>query len=1343
MIKRPKPVSQVQLTLFALILLWGTAAGAAIRAGVVRLPILDRQDIRFSAVSAEPLRSEIRSIARDRYGFLWLGGHGLHRYDGYGVRSYWHDAGEPRSLSDDTIMVTLSDRAGILWVGTAAGGLDRLDPALDSVTHNRHDPADERSLIHDTVSCLYEDSAGVLWVGTNGGLDRRNANGSFTHFRHDARDTGSLSSDGITSLFEDRSGTLWVGTVSGLNRFERKAGRFSRFLPNPVEPQSVGDNYVKAILEDHAGAMWVSAGNWLRLLDVKTGKFTDYSFHAEEPGTQRVAFVTCIQEDADGVLWLGTVESGLLKLDRERKAFSRYTREPGNANSLPSNLVSALFEDAEGVMWAGTDGGLARFPRKAGAFVNYRHETRNPQSLPDDPTSFALTDREGFLWIAGTGGLSRVNRRTGQFTNFRHREQDPQSLPSDTIFSMLEDRSGTIWLGSYGAGLNRFDRKTGRFLAYRNDPHHPGSLASDLVLSLLEDRQGTLWVGTQGGGFGRFDASTGHFTGWRHDPKDPHSLTEDHVSVMAEDHGGFLWLGTQTGLNRFDPRTQEFAVYLHNPQDTRSLSDNKVNAIREDHNGTLWVGTENGLNRRDDAGGFTHFTMKNGLPDNKITSILEDGQGNLWLATNRGISRFHPPTGTFRNYSESDGLPANYLYRGFRSRDGELLFCSANGLTSFYPDQLAPNPYVPPVMLTSLSLFNKPVQAGADSPLRKPIWATDTLTLSAGQSIFTLEFAGLSYAAPEKNRYRYRLEGLETEWNEVGARRRLATYTSLAPGGYVFRVQASNNDALWNEKGAALAIRILPPWWATWWFRSLGGLGMAGLALAIYRSRVGVLRAAAARLEVQVAERTCELVEQTRELQIAKDAADAANRAKTTFLANMSHELRTPLNAILGFTQLMRDEEISEKQRTDLEIINRSGEHLLHLINDVLDVAKIEAGRGSVENAPCNLTRLVSEVMDMMRVRAEAKGLQIRVNPTAEFPDYVRTDAAKLRQILINLLGNAIKCTETGSVTVHLDSGRPGGDGRIPLALCIEDTGVGIAQEDRERIFEPFVQLGNPAEQNGTGLGLTITLQFVKMMGGVIQLESALGKGSRFRVELPVAPAQEFEAATLGADKERIVGMEPGGAEYRILIVDDSWENRAMLERLLHTAGFPTRVAAGGAQAITLFRSWRPHFIWMDLRMPGMDGTEATRHIRALEGGGKVKIVAVSASVFADQREELLAAGLDDFVHKPFRPDEIFDCMARHLEVRYRVVEGNRILPRETAGAPRLDEMAMLPEELLAELRESLIALDVRRIARAIERVGESDRGLGEKLKAYAGRLAFTAILEGVDGCRANSATSR
>ncbi|MFA6971741.1 MAG: ATP-binding protein [Gallionella sp.] len=471
-------------------------------------------------------------------------------------------------------------------------------------------------------------------------------------------------------------------------------------------------------------------------------------------------------------------------------------------------------------------------------------------------------------------------------------------------------------------------------------------------------------------------------------------------------------------------------------------------------------------------------------------------------------------------------------------------------------------------------------------------------------------------------------------------------------------------------------------------------------------------------LEEEVQLRTTDLV-------LARNAAETANMAKSVFLANMSHELRTPLNAILGFSNLMRKApSLQKEQRDNLDIINRSGEYLLTLINDVLEMAKIEAGRVQLENQPLDLGMLVRDVTDMMQVRAQEKGLQLLLDQSSEFPRYIKGDEARLRQVLINLVGNAVKFTQQGGVTVRF-----GMKPNVPLKrwlIEVEDTGPGIRPEDREKIFEPFVQVGEVAAQKGTGLGLTITRQFIELMGGTINLESTYGRGAVFRVELPVNMVAASDVAKPESMvKGDIVGLAPGQPEYRILIVEDQLENQLLLTQLMVSIGLTVKVAENGEKSLELFRSWQPHLIWMDRRMPVMDGLTAARHIRQMPGGSDVKIVAVTASAFTEQRDEMLAAGMDDFVRKPYRFNEIYETLSKQLGVQY-VYSDTEV---EDVNEPVLtaEMLAVLAPDLRCELRNALESLEGDRISAVIGQV--TDAKLQKLLSGLAGNFDYPAIL--------------
>lgn len=467
--------------------------------------------------------------------------------------------------------------------------------------------------------------------------------------------------------------------------------------------------------------------------------------------------------------------------------------------------------------------------------------------------------------------------------------------------------------------------------------------------------------------------------------------------------------------------------------------------------------------------------------------------------------------------------------------------------------------------------------------------------------------------------------------------------------------------------------------------------------------------------------------ERTAELRLARDAAEAANKAKSLFLANMSHELRTPLNAILGYSSILyQDQDLNDGQRQNVNIINRSGEHLLTLINDVLEIAKIESGKLRLEIASFDLGTMVHDVHEMMRLRAEQKGRQLILDQSSDFPRYIRGDEVRLRQILVNLVGNAVKFTDEGGVAIRLGVET---NARHHLMIEIEDTGPGISQEDQLHLFQPFVQLIVGAAQGGTGLGLAIARQFAQMMGGDIKVESTLGRGSLFRVSLPLELASKEEVSRLGGQTHgKVVGMIPSQRTLRILIAEDEYENLSLLTQIMKQIGVDPKTAENGEACVRTFSEWHPDLIWMDLRMPIMDGVEATRRIRRLPGGDEVKIVAVTASVFKEQQPEYMSAGIDDLVRKPYRVDEIFDCMTRQLGVHFMrkttTVQNKAVLEELTS-----QRLGVVPENLRIELKEALESLDSEKIEKVVQKTGEFDPSIAKALSRLTESFEYPRIL--------------
>jgi len=1297
-------------------------------------------DIVFESLSLDAglSQSVVTALWQDRLGFLWVGTQdGLNRYDGAAFRVFKHDPLNPQSLSNTYITAITEDSTGRLWIGTNSG-LNAYDPRTERFTRFYHDPEDPTSLSSDAVSKLLLAADGTLWIGTTGGglnhLDLQT--GAFTRYQNDPASEFSLSTDNVSALYQDREGVLWVGLDGGLNRFDAVRQRFVRFTSDPDAPGSLPGSSVTALTEDARGHLWVGTFTGLAVLDESTGRFQTIRYDPTDPHSLSDNAILTLALDGSGVLWVGTMNGGLNRYDPLTGSFIHYQPTPQDSASFPSVAVYAIYQDRSGVLWFGSFGaGLVKYSWTREKFTHYSVIPGDSTSLSDKAVWTFFEDREGVLWVGTVGGgLNRRDPQTGDFRAYMNDPEDPNSLTSNFVMSILEDSQGRFWVGTMGGGLHRFDRATGRFRAYSR---------LGIIYQIYEDSRGELWICTEIG-LGRYEPETDTFNFYANDPQDPTSLSSNYVLTLVEDQAGRFWLGTfNGGLALFDPERGVFTAYQHDPLDVDSLVDNTVLSIHQDRSGTLWVGTASGLERFDpDSGTFRHYRERDGLPNDVIYAMLEDARGALWLSTNRGLSRFDPHTETFRNYTPADGLQSNEFNQGaaYRDSQGRLYFGGINGYNVFDPEAIVDNPYPPPVVITELQLFNQPVAPGPESPLQTAIPFAEQLQLTYRQNFLSFEFAALDFTAPERNRYAYRLEGLDEDWNAVGARR-FAGYTNLAPGHYTFRVRAANSDGVWNEDGVALPIVITPPFWRTWAFQGAIAVLLIGAVVGGVTLRLRLIEARNQHLERLVAERTEALNATMVELRRSRDAAEAANHAKSIFLANMSHELRTPLNAILGFSRLMlgAGPNLTARQRENLNIINTSGEHLLGLINDVLEMSKIEAGRIAINEGGFDLHHLVEGLADMFRLRAEQKGLALDCDIAPDVPRTIISDEGKLRQILMNLLGNAIKFTAEGSVTLRIRRGADDG-ALMQLAFEVEDTGPGIPLDEQRAIFEPFVQAtgGDPA-QEGTGLGLSISRQYARLLSGDVTVRSAPGEGSCFTLALPVAPA-DAETLSAAAQERHVIGLAPGQPLYRILVVDDKAVNRQLLVHLMAPLGLEVREAEDGNAALVLWESWSPHLILMDMRMPVMDGYEATRRIKATVKGQATVIIALTASALEEDRQLILSEGCDDYIRKPFRERELFGMLEKHLGVHFVVAEDVAApapAPEPLSQPELLVRLEALPAASVEALRYAARFGALEPLHKAIAVISEQDSVLAEQLTAWAEAFEHERILTLIEALHA------
>lgn len=1258
--------------------------------------------------------NQVNSIVKDSKGFIWLGTiAGLNRFDGYGFKIFRHDLRDSTSLGDDGVSQIFEGPDAKLWIN-ARNGFTIFDPVTEKFDRNPQKFLSLLGIAGATINNIVKDSKNNYWFihPTDGIYKYTSYNKTVTHLFHSNRDTATIHSNVIDALAEDSQGNFWLVNSNGV--IEKINGRTNKviFRSYALQTTSTEEPLSFRLLVDAQDELWIFTSNDARgvyYYKPVTGKWEHFNKDSS-PLQLNTNIIKGLLQDNKGLIWIGTDHGGINVINKMDHTVKYILNDVDDDKSLSQNVITSIYKDNTGIIWVGTyKKGVNYFKENVIKFPLFRHLPSNKNSLSYNDVNRFVEDGKGNIWIGTNGGgLIYFDRVRNKFIQYVHNPGNPNSLSNDVIVSLCIDDQQKLWIGTYFGGMDCFDGS--RFVHYQHNPAVANSIADNRIWEIVEDSKKQLWIGTLGGGLDLMNRTTNTFTHYK--STNTNSIRSTIVFTLKEDRDGNLWVGTPDGIDVLKKSTGKFIHYIHDGKDSGSLSNNNVNCLLEDSEGRMWIATREGLDVFDKkTKKFKTFRKEDGLPDNGILTILEDKNHHLWISTPNGISNIvltkDGKNGSLqincKNYNEADGLQGREFNENaaFKTRRGELIFGGANGFNLFNPQNVVTNKEDPSLVLTDFQLFNRSVNVneniGNRIILPQSISETKELVLKYNQNVFSMEFAALSYSNNEKMKYMYMLEGFNKEWLTVDSKLRKATFTNLDPGNYIFHVRVADEDGNWGKKELTLKIKILPPYWKTT-YAYFGYFIL--IVAALFLARRLILQRARMKFEI---EQEMHEIHRLHELDLIK----------TKFFTNMSHEFRTPLSLIITPLDKILKTTRDFHQQQQFQLIQRNAKRLLNLVNQLLDFRKLEVQEIKLTPLNGDIVKFIKEISFSFTDIAEKQDIEFSFHSTIDSL-YTSFDTDKVERILFNLLSNAFKFTpEHGFINVYVDQkyreDNHESKGEHLLEIRVKDSGIGIPAEKHDKIFERFFQNDIPGSMvnQGSGIGLAIAKEFVKLHGGSITVESEPEKGSCFIVLLPVVKInhsiaenekaevqedyiQEDKSEVIFEKAERPIALSKNklnsSKKATLLLIEDNADFLFYLKDNLREY-YTVSEASNGKEGWQKVLQVHPDLVVSDITMPEMNGIDLCKKIKSDPRTAHLPVILLTARTGDDQLIEGYETGANDYITKPFNFEillsRINNILSQQVSLRKSYQNQVEVIPTEIKVVSENEKFIQLALEIV------------------------------------------------------------